>query len=657
MIIEKLRLRNLGIYAGEMTIDLTPASPEKPVILVGGLNGRGKTTLRNAILLCLHGRNAQCTNRGSKGYNQYLASLMCRTAKAGESTSVTLTYHRKVAGKVQRLEVTRSWAKVNDDVEEQFSVHVLPDENAMEIDPALATNWNEHIEGYFPSSLASLFFFDGEDILRLADKKETRELIRSAIDCLLGFNVVARLESDLSRYIGKHEGDKNYAKELQAFKDAESTLKEALAEATKSEQELEVARKEEQKAAKLVEDSNKRYEEAGGKLFEASRAIKEKEAALSTEVESLKDQYRSLAEGPAFLLLTEKLLKTARTQAESESKVLKSLMLADHDEKRDAETLTHLSKSMGSTDILREIEKALLSTRIKKPKSSELVLEADEKLEPKLEHCLSRGLPAARQAIKDFVELTSKKIEELSQARADLLNMPDAGKITVFLNKKKEASEAHVKARANLDFHEARARPATARLVTAQNNMEEAERNFRDLREVENKLRRALEARQSVKKFMEISTERKLAQVSDLITDAFLRLVGKVSLIQSIRINSPSLELTLTSPDGNVIESDHLSHGERQILAYAVLWGLSKASGRPLPTVIDTPMGRLDEKHRMNLAENYFHQASHQVVILSTDTEIHGKFLDAMKPGIGKMYSLEFNEKTKSTQVTEGYFA
>jgi DNA sulfur modification protein DndD len=657
MIIEKLRLCNLGIYAGEMTIDLTPASPEKPVILIGGLNGRGKTTLRNAILLCLHGRNAQCTNRGSKGYNQYLASLMCRTAKASESTSVTLTYHRKVAGKVQRLEVTRSWAKLKDDVEEQFSVHVLPDENAMEIDPALATNWNEHIEGYFPSSLASLFFFDGEDILRLADKKETRELIRSAIDCLLGFNVVARLESDLSKYIGKHEGDKNYAKELQAFKDAESTLKEASAEATKSEQELKVARKEEQKAAKLVEDSNKRYEEAGGKLFEASKAIKEKEAALSTEVEGLKDQYRSLAEGPAFLLLTEKLLKTARTQAESESKVLKSLMLADHDEKRDAETLTHLSKSVGSTDILREIEKALLTTRIKKPKSSELVLEADEKLEPKLEHCLSRGLPAARQSIKDFVELTAKKIEDLSQARADLLNMPDAGKITVFLNKKKEALEAHVKARANLDFHEARARPATARLVSAQNNMEEAERKFRDLREVENKLRRALEARHSVKKFMEISTERKLAQVSDLITDAFLRLVGKVSLIQSIRINSPSLELTLTNPDGNVIESDHLSHGERQILAYAVLWGLSKASGRPLPTVIDTPMGRLDEKHRMNLAENYFHQASHQVVILSTDTEIHGKFLDAMKLGIGKMYSLEFNEKTKSTQVTEGYFA
>jgi DNA sulfur modification protein DndD len=146
-------------------------------------------------------------------------------------------------------------------------------------------------------------------------------------------------------------------------------------------------------------------------------------------------------------------------------------------------------------------------------------------------------------------------------------------------------------------------------------------------------------------------------QVSELITDAFLRLVGKESLIKSIGIDHATLELVLTKPDGDLIEYDQLSSGERQILAYAVLWGLSKVSGRPLPTVIDTPMGRLDEKHRMNLAENYFHQASHQVIILSTDTEIFGKYLEAMRHGVGNMYSLQFNEKTRSTQVLEGYFS
>ena len=80
MVIETLTLKNLGLYAGETTIDLTPKSAEQPVVLVGGLNGRGKTTMRNAILLCLHGSNAQCSNRGGKGYNQYLASLISKSA-------------------------------------------------------------------------------------------------------------------------------------------------------------------------------------------------------------------------------------------------------------------------------------------------------------------------------------------------------------------------------------------------------------------------------------------------------------------------------------------------------------------------------------------------------------------------------------------------
>jgi DNA sulfur modification protein DndD len=130
----------------------------------------------------------------------------------------------------------------------------------------------------------------------------------------------------------------------------------------------------------------------------------------------------------------------------------------------------------------------------------------------------------------------------------------------------------------------------------------------------------------------------------------------KESLIKSIEVDRDTFELKLTNPDGAMIDNADLSAGERQILAYAVLWGLSKASGRPLPNLIDTPMGRLDKTHKMNIALNYFHQASHQVIILSTDSEIYGEFLDSMQPGIGHMYSLEFDENTKSTKVIEGYF-
>jgi len=656
MVIEKLTLRNLGLYAGEISIDLTPKSPEKPVVLVGGLNGRGKTTMRNAILLCLHGSNAQCTNRGNKGYNQYLASLISKSAKAGEPTSVTLTYHRKVAGKVQRLQVSRSWSKVNGEVDEQFSVYVLPDDKAMEIDPTLASNWNEHIEGYFPSSLASLFFFDGEDILRLSDPKETRKLIQSALNGLLGLNLIERLESDLTRYIRNLINSSEGSQEQIAFQKAEEELKAAVEETGRCQQEADIALKNHSKSTKAVEESNKRYLDAGGQLQEQSKELQATETKLTEEIEGLREKFRLIAEGPGFLILAEPLLKSARKQAAAEVKVRQAAALLKHDVVRDEITLKKLLLHLGKSTDKTSLEEILASTRTQAPKESDLVLDADDKLEPKLAFALETALPTSRKEIADLIKATAEKCAQLDQTRHLLQNVPDAGYIALMRAKKDEAVNENLRTKAQLDYCNERLAASMPRLVKAQNAKDNAETSFRGLKEIQTKKLRAEQARESIHKFKASSTRKKLTQVSDQITDAFNRLVGKESLIKTIEISPENFELILTKPDGDLIENDQLSHGERQILAYAVLWGLSKVSGRPLPTVIDTPMGRLDVTHRMNLSQNYFHQASHQVVILSTDTEIYGQFLEAMKPGIGKMYSLRFDEKSKSTQVIEGYF-
>ena len=657
MVIEKLTLRNLGLYAGEISIDLAPKGPEQPVVLVGGLNGRGKTTMRNAILLCLHGSNAQCTNRGNKGYNQYLSSLISKSGKPGEPTSVTLTYHRKVAGKVQRLQVCRSWSKIEGNIDEQFSVYVLPDDKSMEIDPTLASNWNEHIEGYFPSSLASLFFFDGEDILRLSDPKETRKLIQSALSGLLGLNLIERLETDLTRYIRNLINSSEGSEEQILFQKAEEELRAAVEETGRCQQEADIALKNHAKSTKLVEESNKRYIDAGGQLQEQSKGLQERETKLVEEIESLRDKFKLIAEGPGFLIMAEPLLKSARKQAGVEVKERRAAALLKHDEDRDEITLKKLLLHLGKASDKNSLEEILTSTRTLKPKEDDLILDADEKLEPKLGFTIETSLPSARKEICDMIKATAEKNAELDQTRHLLQNVPDAGLIAVLKGKKDEAANENLRTKAQLDYCNERLAGSMPRLVKAQNAKDNAESSFRGLKEIQTKKLRAEQARESIQKFKASSTRKKLSQVSDQITDAFRRLVGKESLIKTIEISADDLELILTKPDGDLIENDQLSHGERQILAYAVLWGLSKVSGRPLPTVIDTPMGRLDETHRMNLSENYFHQASHQVVILSTDTEIYGKFLEAMKPGVGKMYSLQFDEKTKSTQVIEGYFS
>ena len=71
---------------------------------------------------------------------------------------------------------------------------------------------------------------------------------------------------------------------------------------------------------------------------------------------------------------------------------------------------------------------------------------------------------------------------------------------------------------------------------------------------------------------------------------------------------------------------------------------------------IDTPLGRLDSKHRANLVMNYFPRASHQVIILSTDTEVNEEFYGELSPNISHAYKFNYDSTTGSTQPIEEYF-
>ena len=55
MIITKLNLYNFGIYAGFNSFEF---SNKRPVVLIGGMNGRGKTTILEGVLLALYGSNS-----------------------------------------------------------------------------------------------------------------------------------------------------------------------------------------------------------------------------------------------------------------------------------------------------------------------------------------------------------------------------------------------------------------------------------------------------------------------------------------------------------------------------------------------------------------------------------------------------------------------
>ncbi len=166
----------------------------------------------------------------------------------------------------------------------------------------------------------------------------------------------------------------------------------------------------------------------------------------------------------------------------------------------------------------------------------------------------------------------------------------------------------------------------------------------------------AARTRETMKEYLRQATTAKIHRLSTLITESFRFLLRKKTLVQQIHIDPETFSVRIFDDAGHAIPKRRLSEGEKQIFAISVLWGLARASARSLPAIIDTPMARLDVKHRNHLVQRYFPNASHQVVILSTDTEVDRRYYDELAPHISRAYHLNYDEEKKVTVGEEGYF-
>ena len=148
----------------------------------------------------------------------------------------------------------------------------------------------------------------------------------------------------------------------------------------------------------------------------------------------------------------------------------------------------------------------------------------------------------------------------------------------------------------------------------------------------------------------------KVNQLEKNIASCFEFLAQKQAIITSISIDAETLDITLRDYNGGVLLKDQLSAGEKQMFAISILWGLALSSGYKLPVIIDTPMARLDSAHRTNFINKYLPNASSQVIVLSTDEEINGKYLEDIKEYVNTTYTLVYDEIEKCSNIHSGYF-
>src|SRR5688572_19142429 len=101
MLLEQLRLRNFCLFRGTQTFNLSPSrnGSSKPIILFGGMNGGGKTTLFDAVQLALYGARGRCSKRAGRSYEDFLRASIHTTVPPEEGAGIELAFRFASGGK------------------------------------------------------------------------------------------------------------------------------------------------------------------------------------------------------------------------------------------------------------------------------------------------------------------------------------------------------------------------------------------------------------------------------------------------------------------------------------------------------------------------------------------------------------------------------
>lgn len=656
MILDEITLHNFGLYAGTQTVSLTPPAPDKPIVLIGGLNGGGKTTLLDALQLCLFGPHAKISNRGSLAYQEYLSRCIHHGADAPEAAT-EITFRHTFQGQEESYRLHRSWKRANGGCREQFEVF----KNGTP-EPALADNWASQVEEFFPANIAHLFLFDGEQVEAYASQQDSSALIGSAIQNLLGLDMVDQLEKDLLVYERRKRSEKKddpLQAEITAAQDALRSLRQRIDALKQERAALRTHRidRDERELREAEED----YRKLGGALYDQREEIGQNWTDAQQAVKDGEADMREFAAGPAPLLLVRVLLESTEARDRQEEECLRARDLFEALKVRDRAVLKHLRSQSVDKPAIDALKKFFDTDRAERQAlgKKHTVLDILPEVRSDL-HTLLRGdLDGLAAEAKRILTRQKKEHVQRAQRQIEYENIPSADTITEVaekrhLLKKKLAELETLDAAMGQDIQR------------QEREFERQEQSLARLRETDAKekghrddrtriLNHAAKVRSTLGTFRRAVIERHVRRIERLVLESYQQLLRKSALVTRLSIDPEDYSLTLIGRNEKALSAERLSAGERQLLAIALLWGLAKASGRPLPTAIDTPLGRLDSGHRTHLVERYLPFASHQVLLLSTDEEIAGEYLERLGPWIGRTYRLSYDDDAGETRIVSGY--
>lgn len=659
MILESLKVTNFRVFKGETEFDLAPklrAGTKPPIILFGGLNGAGKTTTLTAIRLVLYGRQSLGTGANQKEYNQYLRDCVHKSKKTGiqaNFASIDLKFTYANLGILSHYHVKRSWIITGNKVSESLKI--------AQNDTMIQNLSYEQAQGFLneliPIGVSDLFFFDGEKIAQLAEDVNGN-VLGDSVKKLIGLDLIEKLIGDITvfiRQLNKNEASEDIRSKIEIL---ESVLDE-------KERLIEREQKAYESAKIVLSESSKKIDQltnsfnAHGGAWAASR---EKEiqnlSGLSKEKEIIQNQIREGLSGSFPFSIAPQFVQSCLHQlyTENEFKIKKTTaeFLSTHIITLENRLIQSLNQEIFNyvKDEIHEVFSDVLMPE----ENTVLIHDVSDSLHNKVEAAALNAINTQSKHLSELAGQLQTISHKIDSAGANIARAPEEGLLMQRLEELNKEQEKKTQSILKVSQHKENIKTYLREAMDTARLLDKLHASFMENDGNNRALDYAHKAKIALAEFSQRVSAMKIKDVENEFINSFKRLARKGDISIRAKIESETFAVKIFDDFNNEISKDNLSAGEKQIYAIAILEALAKTSGRKLPIIIDTPLGRLDSKHRSNLVENYFPTASHQVIILSTDTEIDEAFHKSLFDYISHTIKLDYEESVASTIVNEGYF-
>ena len=716
MKINKLVLKNFRSYEEETIFDFS-TTKEKNIILVGGKNGAGKSTIFEAIKLCIYGPMAYKYQGFNSSYISRIKSNINNNSLKNDTVDAFVSIDIELSESTEKNTYTlvRQWTFKDKKLDEKFLVYknftITP------LDKEELNYFENYITSIISPKIFEFFFFDGEHLSEFFIGKNSNTHLKQSLLSLCNFDTFDVLKNTI---ISTARSSKNANDEIELAKENYLSLENQLSELNSKEEALNEEFKEvSNKLEDLQQEKitlEKDFRKKGGVLAEERDSLNSKTIELETKRSLINQNIKDFCNDMLPFLMVKNQIKNLDKQLKTESdNLLYSQLKSKLNTQYIKSLLLNKIESSSLDEIAITVSEALIDDI--KPNS----YEEDFKMIHNLSNDESNSLYSLINNILDFDTsyiLNSFKeyrdiADELSNIRTKLNSSLEDEALNIYItdignlsNKIGHLSESKDLLNNSLDEIRLKINEVTS-------ERDKSKSKYIDLLQSNKVVDMSANLILMLDDIIKTLTENKTKEIQDNFMYIFKKIIQKDNFIDFIDIDNNfnaslyinkmyySLELeNLIENIGydeierkfgrlffddlfklynvenrsellNAIKTDTqsafltlrtkvdingFSSGEKQIYILCLYWALLKASDIEIPFIIDTPYARIDETHRNNITNEYLSTISDQVIILSTNTEIDEKAYREIKPKLNGEYLIKYDDKNRKTIQRKGYF-